>query len=188
MPRKPIDYSNTIIYKLCCNDTLIKEIYVGHTTNWTNRKQNHKNRCNNPNDKKYNLYVYQFIREHGGFDNWSMIEIEKLCCTDTHDALKNERKYIDLLGATLNKVLPTRTEKEWNETNKEHVKKLKYNWYIKNKEITLSRAKTRYTQNIEYIKEYNKTYHSNEENKERVKQQRKEKNNQQKLKKLEIIS
>lgn len=183
MPRKPIDYSNTIIYKLCCNDITITDIYVGHTTNWTKRKGSHKTRCNNPNNKCYNYYVYQFIREHGCWDNWSMVEIEKINCIDSNDARKHERRYLELLGATLNVVLPTQTKKEYVENNKEHIKKLQQDWYIKNKEITISRASKRYTQNIEYIKEYNKTYHANEANKERVKQQRKEKNNQQKLKK-----
>ena len=176
MPRKPIDYSNTIIYKLCCNDTLIKEIYVGHTTNWTKRKGSHKTRCNNENSEKYNLYVYQFIREHGGFENWSMVEIEKLCCTDTHDALKNERKYIDLLGATLNKVLPTRTYKEYYEHTREEIlenkkeyyyknkDKINYNhkeYYETNKDKLLEKQKEYSKKNKEHITEYSKDYYEN---------------------------
>ena len=29
------------------------------------------------NNKKYYYYIYQFIREQNGLDNWDMIEIEK---------------------------------------------------------------------------------------------------------------
>ena len=35
MPRKPIDYSKTHFYKIVCNDTEIKPVYVGHTTDFT---------------------------------------------------------------------------------------------------------------------------------------------------------
>jgi hypothetical protein len=33
MPKVKMDYSNTIIYKIFCKDTNIKEAYIGHTTN-----------------------------------------------------------------------------------------------------------------------------------------------------------
>ena len=41
MPRVEIDYSNTIIYKISCKDTSITDIYVGHTTNFIQRKHTH---------------------------------------------------------------------------------------------------------------------------------------------------
>ena len=34
MQKVEIDYSNTIIYKIVCKDPLIKDVYVGHTTNF----------------------------------------------------------------------------------------------------------------------------------------------------------
>jgi predicted GIY-YIG superfamily endonuclease len=44
MPKVPIDYKNTIIYKIehIEDDNLV---YVGHTTNWDRRKYQHKQRC-----------------------------------------------------------------------------------------------------------------------------------------------
>ena len=86
MPKKPIDYSNTIIYKICCNDITITDCYVGHTTNFSQRKSQHKSSCNNENSEQYNSFVYKFIRENGGWDNWNMIEIERLSCIDFYDA------------------------------------------------------------------------------------------------------
>ena len=47
MPKTDIDYSNTIIYKITCNDVSVKEVYVGHTTNFVQRKHAHKQACNN---------------------------------------------------------------------------------------------------------------------------------------------
>jgi hypothetical protein len=178
MPRKPIDYSNTTIYKLCCNDTEITDVYVGHTTDFTRRKYEHKQSCNNETSKGYNFYVYQFIRDNGGWINWSMIEIEKIYCIDSNDALKNERKYIELLGATLNKILPTRTKTEWTETNKDHIKEYQEQYRESNKErlneynkeyreSNKERLKQYREQNKEHIKEYQ------EANKERIKEYQK---------------
>ena len=42
MPKVEIDYTQTTIYKICCNDTAITDIYVGSTTNFANRKYGHK--------------------------------------------------------------------------------------------------------------------------------------------------
>ena len=49
MPKKDIDYSKTIIYKIVCNDLNITDVYVGHTTNFIKRKARHKYDCNNIN-------------------------------------------------------------------------------------------------------------------------------------------
>jgi hypothetical protein len=172
MPRLPIDYSNTIIYKLCCNDPTITDIYVGHTTNWTKRKQGHKTSCNSEKNKSYNFYVYTFIRDHGGWTNWNMIEIEKMCCINTHDAKKNERIHMELLKATLNKQLPTRTHNEWIDTNKEQLKERQKEYYEDNKEQIKEYQKEYREEHIEQIKETNKQYY--EDNKDIIKEKQKE--------------
>ena len=66
MPHKQVDYSKTIIYKIVCNDLNIKDCYVGHTTDFRTRKSTHKSHCNNPNDKKHHINLYQFIWNNGG--------------------------------------------------------------------------------------------------------------------------
>jgi hypothetical protein len=100
MPKVSTDYSKTIIYKLCCLDHKISDIYIGHTTNFTKRKNRHKNTCTNANDKCYDLPVYKCIREHGGWDNWDMILIEQCACEGSLDALKKEREYLEQLKAS----------------------------------------------------------------------------------------
>ncbi len=100
------DYSNTMFYKLCCKDVDITEIYIGHNTNWIRRQSAHKSACNNINDKSHNVYVYRYIRDHGGWDNWGMILIERERCTDKLHAKMRERYYTETLHATLNKQKP----------------------------------------------------------------------------------
>ena len=75
MGRTKTDYSKTIIYKIVCNDLNVRDKYVGSTTNFTNRKSNHKKCCSNETSRDYNYKVYQMIRLNGGWDNWNMIEI-----------------------------------------------------------------------------------------------------------------
>ncbi len=62
MPKEVIDYSNTIIYKIVCNDINIKDTYVGHTTNFVQRKYAHKQGVNNSKSYNYNSKLYKFIR------------------------------------------------------------------------------------------------------------------------------
>ena len=114
----PINYSNGIIYKLCCNDATITDIYIGSTTSFRARKAEHKHCCTTPSNKEYNYLKYQTIRAHGGWNNWSMIEIEKYEATDKHDLQKRERYWIETLKPSLNKQIPTRTYKEWAQTDK----------------------------------------------------------------------
>ncbi len=118
MPKKIIDFSKTIIYKIVCNDLNITEVYVGHTTNFINRKALHKSNCNNINGKSYNLKIYNTIRNNGGFENWSMIEIEKFQdCNDINEASAKERYYYELLNAKLNSNCPGRNNKEYYQDN-----------------------------------------------------------------------
>ncbi len=102
MPKDVICYSNTIIYKIYCNDKLVTDIYVGHTTNFIKRKYQHKILCN----AGKNLKVYNLIRQNGGWDNWTMMEIAKYNCQDATEARIREQEHYDLLNPSLNLVKP----------------------------------------------------------------------------------
>jgi hypothetical protein len=169
MPKVNMDYSRTIIYKIVCKDLLVTDLYIGHTTNFIKRKQQHKSSCNNENNKKYNLLVYQTIRNNCGWDNWEMIEVEKYTCNDVNEALKQERFWIETLKATLNKYIPSRTIKEWYLDNKEEKKEYKKEYYLKNKEHIKEYQK----EYKEQIKEYKKEYYL--QNKEHIKEQKSKK-------------
>ena len=103
MPKENIDYSNTIIYKIYCNDSAITDTYVGHTTNFVVRKYSHKNACNN---SKNVLKIYKIIRENGGWDNWNMVEIAKYNCNDSTEARIKEQLHYEELKSTLNSCPP----------------------------------------------------------------------------------
>ena len=96
------DYSKTSIYKLCCLDPNITNLYIGSTCNFTRRKNQHKSRCNNVKDKAYNFYLYKFIRDNGGWDNWTMVEIDKISCTTKREKEKIEYEYIQKFKSDLN--------------------------------------------------------------------------------------
>lgn len=159
MPKIETNYLETIIYKLCCKDPLINDIYVGHTTNFTQRKWAHKTCCANENGKNFNRYVYQFIRNNGGWDNWCMIELEVKNCQNKRQAEATENWWIKKLKATLNSNNPHTLYTE----NPSLYKKL---WYEDNKEEILQKAKEHYEENKEQKMEYQKNYA--EENKEHI--------------------
>jgi len=103
MPKKVVDYSNTIIYKICCKDETLTDLYVGHTTNFIQRKYAHKFACNNLNN---NLKIYSTIRCNGGWENWDMIEIAKYSCKDATEARIKEQEHYNVLKASLNSCPP----------------------------------------------------------------------------------
>ena len=149
-----MNYNKSMIYKLCCKDINIKEIYIGATTNFTRRKHCHKSACNNENSNKYNYYVYRFIRDNGNWENWSMVLVEEVSCENKNQLHKIEREYIEKLGATLNSSIPNRTGKEYKEDNKEKIKEKNKEYNEKNKE----KIKEWYEDNKEKLKENRKEY------------------------------
>jgi len=185
-------YNRAKIYKLCCKDPNITDIYVGSTLNHYRRKNQHKSRCNNPNSKSYNFHVYKFIRNNGGFDNWNIIVLEEYEAKNKNDLLWKEREWIDKLLPTLNcfKPIITRVEKleydkekskERYQNNKEKISEQSKEYRKNNKEKILEQKKEYYENNKEKISERKKEYYEN--NKEKCLEQMKEyrENNKEKL-------
>jgi len=168
------NYQNGLIYKLCCKDANITDIYVGSTTNFKQRKKLHKSVCNNENNKDYNCDVYKFIRENGGFQNWDMVLVEYYPCKTKLELEKREREIIEELKPTLNKIIPTRTKKEYYENNKEQLLEKKKEYNEKNKEQIAEYQKKYNEDNKEKLKEKKKEYYEN--NKETIKEKHKEYN------------
>jgi len=103
MPKIPIDYNNCCIYKIehVEDDRLF---YLGFSTNFNQRKYQHKYSCKNNNlcDKKYNVKLYQMMRDNGGWDMFRMIEIEKYPCKDKREAQRRETELIKELKPSMN--------------------------------------------------------------------------------------
>ena len=102
MPKQTINYSNTIIYMIHCNNPDITDLYVGHTTNYIQKKHLHKQYCNNPNSSNYNHPLYQRIRETGGWPNWAVTIVDHISCENYENAILQERHYCALFNNTLN--------------------------------------------------------------------------------------
>ena len=141
MPKSKINYDTTIIYKIVCKDLAITNIYIGHTTNFIKRKCSHKYFCNKLDNSHYNLLLYQTIRKNGGWNNWSMIEVETFSCKNKREAELRERYWIENLNADLNIYIPNRTQQEREQT--ESRKLYQKNYREKNKDKIK-----------EYMKEY----------------------------------
>ena len=159
----PIDYSKSMIYKLCCNDLSIKDIYIGSTIVFRKRKNLHKSRCNS---KLYDYKVYNFIRNNGGWNNWSMVLVSKTPCNSKLELLQIERKYFEKLNATLNMIYPIRNKKEYIKNNKDHIIKKRKEYYEKNKEVLSKKGKEYRKDNKEIIKKKRQKYNYKEKNKE----------------------
>ena len=161
-----IDYTITPIsfYKFVCEDENITSTYVGHTSNFTRRKNEHKSRCNSEKSKRHNLKIYQTIRENGGWDNWRMIEIKNQLCESKRHAEQIEQELLDQYKAKLNsqKAFCAGTKQEYDKQykiiNKEHYKQL---WKLRheaNKEKIAERKKQYYDKNKDILAEKRRIY------------------------------
>jgi len=173
------DYSKTVMYKFVCNDLTVKDCYVGHTTDMTKRKCQHKSDCNNEKGKHHNLKIYQIIRKNGGWSNWSMILIEEFPCKNKPEACKRERELYEELDAKMNMSLPYITQeelrqyykqygKQYREDHKQYHKKYSEQYYQDHKEELKQNKKQYYQDHKEELKKYKKKYY--QEHKENYKQ------------------
>jgi hypothetical protein len=128
-------YIYKLIKKGAVNDDMV---YIGSTEDIIRRLKSHISRCNNSNSPKYNLKVYKYIRENGGFDEWDMLIIDEievpLKKCEHRDKCENEyiKKYdainkLNSIGLCFNK-------KKWDNENKLKNNESKYNYYYKNYE------------------------------------------------------
>jgi hypothetical protein len=168
MPKREIDYSTRMVYFykfVKIDEPNFIDCYVGHTVDIIKRKSGHKNTCNNPNHKYYNLKIYKTIRENGGWDNWKMLVIHQQICKDDIQARQIEQNFIEELGAKMNtlkayisKEQLKEYKKEWCENNKEKYKEYHEKYKEQQKEYREN--------NKEKIKEYHKEFYEN--NKEQI--------------------
>ena len=178
MPKNP-NYQNSLIYKIVCNDTNIKNVYIGSTTSFRHRKQRHKTSCNNENTHSYNYPLYTFIRTNGGWDNWDMVLVDYTPCNTKLELHKIEREYIEKQDSNLvlNKVIPTRTQKEYDkiyyEANKDKISEKRKQYREDNRDEILEKCKEYYEDNKDKVLERQKKYR--EANKDKIKEKQSEK-------------
>ncbi len=120
-------YNNGKIYKLICNNTGL--VYYGSTCQELHKrkyehKQLYKNYINDP--IKYKLMTSSKIIENSNYD---IILVEEYSCENRKQLEMRERFYIEN-NMCVNKVIPTRTTKEWHKK-----------WYQDNKIEKLKKNK-----------------------------------------------
>jgi len=101
-------------------------VYIGSTTNYKQRINEHKSRSKNENDKDYNKPLYIYIRDNGGFNNFIFDIIDEVECECKKDALTIENKYINEYNCKYNKQKPgafleAGGRKEYYEVNKQKI-------------------------------------------------------------------
>jgi group I intron endonuclease len=132
------DYSNSVVYAIVCKNENIKDMYVGSSSNFEQRKRDHKSDCYNVNRHHYNRKVYKFIRDNGGFDNFKFEILEEVCCENKQELRSRERYFLEQLGASLNSHVPSRTQKEYKkkyrEENREETQEYNKKYYKENQD------------------------------------------------------
>ena len=173
MPKMP-NYNKAVIYKIQHQEKP-ELIYVGSTTDFTNRKSLHKSACNNSNYKNHNSKVYKMIRDNEGWDAFKVIIIKEFPCVSKIELLLEEDKMMIELKSSLNcikahntdeekKQQQNKSQKQYDDGNKD--KKKQYQEV--NKDKIKERMKKYYDTNKDKFKEDMKRY--NETNKDKIKE------------------
>ena len=142
------DIDNYVMYKIYPKNINLNYCYIGHTKNFNFRKGQHKLPCFDTTHNKSHLKLYEVIRQNGGWDEWEMIEIEKI---NAKTKLQQEKKYKedhkDIITEQMKKYREENKEKiyektkEYRENNKEKHQEWQKAWTEKNKELSKEKRK-----------------------------------------------
>jgi hypothetical protein len=160
MPKIPINYAETVIYKIILVETG-ENLYVGSTTNFIQRKYSHKTNCN-VNTKDSDCPIYKHIKDLGGWHLVDMVMVEEYKdCKNNLQKLKREREWIDKENPRCNKTRPVITVDEYKEYQKQYHTETQYHkiYYEENKDEMIRKQGER--QKNDHYKEYQRQYHSN---------------------------
>jgi len=149
MPKKAVDYSKTIIYKIQHSEKP-ELLYVGHTTEFTKRKSQHRTNSTLETSRKYNYKLYTMIRDNGGWEMFSMIQIKEFSCTNSREACSEEDKHMTELKASLN------SKRAYNELPE---REYMANYRATHKEEKTKQDKAYREANNDYIKEFKRQPH-----------------------------
>jgi len=174
--KKGIDYSKGKIYRIVCNTTGL--VYIGSTVETLcNRLSKHR--------QEYKQYLKGISRYVTSFEiiknnNYNIILIKNYPCNNKEELHREERKYIETIEC-VNKIIPTRTNKEYYETYKDKILEYHKEYYETNKEYIRENQKEYFETNKEYIKEQQKQYNINNKDKMKEYQKAYRKNNKDKI-------
>jgi len=140
------NYENGKIYKLICDKT--DKIYIGSTTKKLNdRLSGHKNNQNCSSKQLLELGEVKIKL------------IQNYPCNNKKELETKERYYIEKYkDIVINKIIPTRTKKEYYKENKEKILHYCKKWNQENKEIIKQKKHNYYEKTKELVKEQYKEY------------------------------
>lgn len=139
-------YKNGKIYRLV-ND-VDDEFYVGSTClSLPKRLYYHKQDA-----RRGILPAYQHFN-NVGWENVKIILIEEYACDNKMELERQERKWIEELKPTLNKVVPTRTRQEYRNDNREVLREKKKQYYESNKETINQKNRLYHERNKDTLNE-----------------------------------
>ena len=132
------DYSKGKIYRIVCNTT--GNVYFGSTSQdyLSQRLRKHVEEYNKYKEGKKNSGITSIqIIENG---NYEIVLVEKYPCSSKEELHARERYYIEN-NDCVNKVIPTRTPKEYRQDNKDIISERKKVYYYENHEAILENKK-----------------------------------------------
>ena len=161
------DYQNGKIYVI--RNSIDNEIYIGSSCQALSKRfQKHKDSLTTyKKDRK----LYSKMIELG-IDKFYIELIEEYPCDNFEQLRRREGEIIRELKPVLNKQIAGRTLAEWQEDNKELLKKWKKQYYEENKERLNEYHKDWYEENKEEQRQKNKEY--KEKNRDKVLEQKRE--------------
>ena len=128
-----VNYENGKIYKIESHSG--DKIYIGSTTKkyLSQRMDTHRADYKRWKNIKHMFITSISIFEEYGIENCNIVLLELCPCECKDMLLSREAHYIKKL-ACVNKVIPGRTKKEWDEDNKEKISEYSKDYYEDKKE------------------------------------------------------
>lgn len=144
-------YSEGKIYKLISPHT--EEVYIGSTIQLLQqRKSKHLHKFK----KGILTCLSKKIFDAGDVD---IVLLENYPCESKRELEERERYWIETTEKCINKMFPTRTSKEYYESNKEDKKQYGRDYYYKNRDKVLERCSEYREKNKDKIKAYMQKYY-----------------------------
>ena len=163
-----VNYQDGKIYKLVCNVTNL--VYIGSTCEpqLARRLAGHVGNYKKWRNGKYN-FVTSFKVLEG--DNYDIILIKNVKCNNKEELHAEERKVIESTNC-VNKVIPTRTNKQYKQDNQDKISEQMKQYRNNNKEKLRDHMKKYYEDNQDKIKQYYKEWY--EANQDKILEQQKQ--------------
>jgi hypothetical protein len=159
------NYNESRIYKIYCTLSTINEFYIGSSAEYEKRCILHKSNVTNINSPMYGYKLYNYIRNNGGWNNFTVEVLEKYPCKNRKELNIREEWWKQQEQPTLNERKAHRTEEDlkdytsqYYKVNKTHIR-ANANQVIQcsNCDKTYTKENKTHHQKTKYCKNYKST-------------------------------